>query len=861
MTILKHSIDYTEQMKVKEQIPRTSLMELLDSFIEKRVIYIHAPAGFSKTVSSLLWLEHRKTLANSKRTWISLDEHYNKTSAFCLRFVSELAKLQPRNTALRELAAHPSFNTASVEFTLRALDVCKENKSEWIFVLDDLHNIENDEILNLLPGLFKRLPGSCTALLLSRTAPPDSFSEMAAKEELAVVDARYLQFTDREIKLFFENNGQFISNRQTDEIMASTGGWAIGIRAMLLSKESSYSFNLADRYFENFLKTHVWERWDEKIKNFMTLISVADELTPEFCEWLKAGEKSLKKLSSTEILSELARENAFLRESGRNAYRFHDLFRDFLLKMLEENGEQALNKQWNRAGDWFFDKKDYFRAIEYYLKGKNDEGIAKSIHSMYDNHKSPSASIEETLRIVRLSLNDSIIKKYPFLLEPQVWAAFVEGRIEELESNLDRYYQLIPEIVLINPRSAVSSMLLRCMDYREPFIKTMKTLRRIPFKGYMSAATPTITFNMPLFHRSCRDYSELSLDLDQNILLTKKGMSNILGHEFLVIKECFYAGFSFERGNMGKAHEHALLACANIPENCSAEVRFCAMMMLVSVLLAVGNKAEANRVFDSIENMIETQKAFYLEANLDACFYRLRLADGDKESATSWLKNHNINSLENLMFFKLYQYLTTARAHIVLGNYTDAILLLQKLLVLCERYQRPLDIIEAHILLAVIYWKRGRSGHGQPIALEHLEKAAMIACEYGYTQPFANEGADIVNILHRMQKRAIQKEYTDKIPAEFVKTLHIVALEAAKRSKGLTGGGVSENLTFTNKQKTVMRLMCEGFSRNEIAEKMGLKPYGVKSHTNLIYKKLDVSGSLEAVMKIRELGVLGDGES
>jgi DNA-binding NarL/FixJ family response regulator len=63
------------------------------------------------------------------------------------------------------------------------------------------------------------------------------------------------------------------------------------------------------------------------------------------------------------------------------------------------------------------------------------------------------------------------------------------------------------------------------------------------------------------------------------------------------------------------------------------------------------------------------------------------------------------------------------------------------------------------------------------------------------------------------------------------------------------------NLTFTDKQKTVMHLLCEGFSRNEIAQKMNLKPYTVKSHLELVYKKLDVANSVDAVLKIKEMGL------
>ncbi|MCL2867408.1 MAG: LuxR C-terminal-related transcriptional regulator, partial [Clostridia bacterium] len=164
--------------------------------------------------------------------------------------------------------------------------------------------------------------------------------------------------------------------------------------------------------------------------------------------------------------------------------------------------------------------------------------------------------------------------------------------------------------------------------------------------------------------------------------------------------------------------------------------------------------------------------------------------------------------------------------------------------------------MEARILLAIAYWKKGQGG--QTIALDYLEQAVVTAHEYGYTQVFANEGAELVNMLQRLQKRAVQLSCTGDAPAGFIKTLYIAAIANAKRSKGLTGGRMPKNLTFTEKQKTVMKLLCEGCSRTQIAEKMELKPYTVKSHVELIYRKLDVSGGVEAVLKIKESGLLND---
>jgi len=52
-----------------------------------------------------------------------------------------------------------------------------------------------------------------------------------------------------------------------------------------------------------------------------------------------------------------------------------------------------------------------------------------------------------------------------------------------------------------------------------------------------------------------------------------------------------------------------------------------------------------------------------------------------------------------------------------------------------------------------------------------------------------------------------------------------------------------------------MRLVCDGYDRNGIAESLGLKPTSVKSHLEVIYRKLDVSNRVEAAIKIKELGM------
>jgi LuxR family maltose regulon positive regulatory protein len=827
-------------------------MKLMDTYADKRVIFIHAPAGFGKTVSASLWIEHRKLAANAKHAWIGIDEYDNKTADFCGRVVSALAGLQPGNAALKEFVTHPLFQTASVEYTLNALRAFSPDGEEYILVFDDIHVIVNHEIIDFLTVLFKRMPANCKAVILSRAAPPKQFAGIMMKDEMAIVNADELQFSRDEIRMLFEKNGRRITSGQAEEVLASTGGWAIGIGALLLSGGQSYTVKLTNQYLEDFLRVHVWERWDDVKKTFMTFISVADELNAEICAQLTKGELNLKERECADLLAELVRENAFLRETGSGTYKFHDLFREFLYHMLEERGKKTVQKQWKRAGDCFFAEKDYFRSVDCFIKGGNIDNAANSLYHMYD-YNSAYASIEDTLYTIHSSVSEAVVEKHPFLLEVLVWAAFVEGRADDFEALLDRYYKLFPKIVIQKPRSAAILVMLSGIDYRRKLMDTVKSVKLVPFKSSYRIPTPSISQNMPYIHRSFLDFSDWFMLTEKEHLLFDKTLGEFIGGEYDVIKECLHAGRHYEAGNVNEAYRHALAALANISEDCSPEIQFCAMMILAAVLYAEGQDADAENLIENIRGMIERHKAYYLNANLQAYTVRIKLNNGDREAAAEWLRNHDGNPHTNISFYKLYRHFTSVRARIVLGDYTNALLMLQKLLNLSERYRRPLDITEALLLLSVVYRKMGRN---EATAIGYMERAVLTAHKNGYTQIFAAEGAELVNMLHKLQKRSVQKQYADTLPSNFIKTVQIAAITGAKRCKGLTGGAMRGNLTFTDKQKEVMLLLCEGFSRNEIAVKMGLKPYTIKSHIELIYKKLDVANNVDAVMKIQKMGIL-----
>jgi LuxR family maltose regulon positive regulatory protein len=296
-------------------------------------------------------------------------------------------------------------------------------------------------------------------------------------------------------------------------------------------------------------------------------------------------------------------------------------------------------------------------------------------------------------------------------------------------------------------------------------------------------------------------------------------------------------------------------ANAGVNDKFAPEILFCTFMLLASVLDAQGNHKDALAVLKSTQEMIDRREAHYLNANLQAFLCRLNLAAGINNMAGIWLEYNSESVHSHLAFYKIYQYFTTARARIANGECTIAIVLLIKLLTLSERYQRPMDIIEANILLAIAHWKRIRGV--QADAFPFLKKAILLAREYKYVQIFANEGAAITNMLYKLLIMVKHDENPEPngITVADIKKLHIAALAREHYTRSSRYDETTDSIKFTDRQKKVLSYLSIGLTQCEMAEKIGVKPSTIKSHIGLIYKKLDVSNSADALIKAREMDV------
>jgi LuxR family maltose regulon positive regulatory protein len=200
------------------------------------------------------------------------------------------------------------------------------------------------------------------------------------------------------------------------------------------------------------------------------------------------------------------------------------------------------------------------------------------------------------------------------------------------------------------------------------------------------------------------------------------------------------------------------------------------------------------------------------------------------------------------------------------GEIAYALRLIDDLQIGAEAGGRFGRLIEVHLLRAVALLRKC-SGKIKPEALKNMRRALELAEPEGYMRLFLEGGPDVPPML-----KAIAQE---PATAENLKKYALRLLEAQASERKTTPTAVKEP-TFIRKadelalqpelvslidplskrEMDILKLICEGCSNQEIANRLVITLYTVKKHSSNIFDKLGVSSRTQAAVRARHLGLI-----
>ena len=258
--------------------------------------------------------------------------------------VSALGRAAPR------LAA--AFRTSPVPFVL---------------MLDDLHELRSPACHDVLSVVISGIPRGSQLVAASRSEQPHLPRLRASGDALEFLAERPGPRRGRRRADLLAGPRQ-PDPRAGGRVTARTEGWPVGLylAALIASDSSGEGLTISgdDRYVADYLYRESLMQLPEGDQRFLRRTAVLDQLCAPLCDAV------LGESGAQERLRNLEASSLFLvpLDRRREWYRYHGLFREFLLGELRRVEPDVITKLHLRAADWYESNGSPAMAVEHLLQ-------------------------------------------------------------------------------------------------------------------------------------------------------------------------------------------------------------------------------------------------------------------------------------------------------------------------------------------------------------------------------------------------------------------------------------------------------------------------------------------------------------
>jgi LuxR family maltose regulon positive regulatory protein len=343
-------------------IPRPNLFELLGA--AERVVLVSAPAGSGKTFLLRSWIAAEGL--GERTAWVSVGRGEHDPQAFWLSVLDSLRGTRIGSERVRELTGGPDLDGAT--FVRRLLEDLRSLPERLWLAIDDLHELQADEAIRDIRLLLSSAPPELRLVLVTRRDLRLGLHRLRVEGELTEIRGEDLRFTVDESRALFESAGVRLSDGALESLVATTEGWAAGLRLAALSmardpdpERLAAAFSGRERAVAEYLLTEVLERQPQEVSRLLLRTSILERVSGPLADRLTGCS------GSEAILWALEDAGAFVvsLDAERSWFRYHHLFADLLALELRRTAPQELPGLHAIAAEWLAEHGYPVEAIRH----------------------------------------------------------------------------------------------------------------------------------------------------------------------------------------------------------------------------------------------------------------------------------------------------------------------------------------------------------------------------------------------------------------------------------------------------------------------------------------------------------------
>ena len=386
---------------------------------DARLVAVTAPAGYGKSTLLAEWA----ALDGRPSGWATVDGQDDDPVALLTLLAVACEHISPRarGVALEMGSVGAGVLGRSAPILARAL---AEAPAPFVLFVDDIHAASSDACRDVLEVIIGGVPHGSQIVLASRHEQPylGSLRAEGTTYEITTNDLRI----DREgAKTIFHGADARVTDDDIDLAVDRCEGWAAGLFLCALAVNAGadvQSVGGGERFVADYLYGEALRGLPDEVRDFLQRTAVLDQLSGPLCDAV------LQRDDSQSILRTLEARNVFIvaLDGHRRWFRYHALFRDFLLAELDAAHGASATQLHRRAAAWYIADGSPQRAVGHLLAAGDTSQAGELVTEL-------AVSTVEKGRVDLVErwltrIGPSAIESSPELISIAAWIAMLQGQ-------------------------------------------------------------------------------------------------------------------------------------------------------------------------------------------------------------------------------------------------------------------------------------------------------------------------------------------------------------------------------------------------------------------------------------------------
>lgn len=392
---------------------------------DRRVVGVTAPAGYGKSTFLAEWA----AAEDRSVEWVSLDRFDDDPGAL----VSLLASAHARGSSASEdlVAAVSGIGVSAISRGApRLASAFGGSPTPFVLMIDDLHELQNPACHDVLDVVLSGIPQGSQVVAASRSEQRH-LPRLRASGDGLEIGASELTLDATGAARIFAQADVSVTQEFVAEVTERTEGWPAGLylAALIAADAAGETATITgdDPYVADYLYRESLLQLPAATQRFLRRTAVLDQLCAPLCDAVVGAPGAKQQLRDLEASS------LFLipLDRRRHWYRYHALYREFLLSELDRVEPDAIPELHLRAADWCEANGSPTMAIEHLLHTTEQDRCLELVTALLlPTYR--AGQISTTQRWLA-TLGDSVIDGHLPLVALAGWHSILTGQAKQAQ--------------------------------------------------------------------------------------------------------------------------------------------------------------------------------------------------------------------------------------------------------------------------------------------------------------------------------------------------------------------------------------------------------------------------------------------